>query len=98
MTSLGPFRIQSLRGIWLTLYACVQGRQARLFERERRATLLAVSPVLVPGTWIADRRADGSALEIRTPQAPGDNGVRPVLSCSMISVQGRAARRCSVSR
>jgi len=56
-------------GIWPALVAYVEGRSARLFERERRQTHQAVPSVLLPGTHVFDRRADGSILEITIPPA-----------------------------
>jgi len=53
--------------MWQAIYAFVHGRQAKAFERERRATLLAVPQALAPGTRIVDRRADGSVLLIEIP-------------------------------
>ena len=58
--------------IWQAVRVYIHGRQARLFERERRATLLAVPQALLPGTRIIDRRADGSELVIDIP--PGLQG------------------------
>jgi hypothetical protein len=57
----------SLGSIWQAVRAYIQGRQARLFERERRVTLLSVPQALPPGTRIVDRRADGSVLVIDVP-------------------------------
>ena len=54
-------------GMWEAIQALVHGRQAKEFERERRATLLAVPSALTPGTRIVDRRADGSILIIEVP-------------------------------
>lgn len=54
-------------GIWQAVRAYIQGRQARLFERERRATLLTVPQSLPPGTRVVDRRGDGSVLVIDVP-------------------------------
>ncbi|WP_367325964.1 hypothetical protein [Streptomyces sp. HUAS ZL42] len=51
-------------GMWQTLRARIDGCNAVAFERERRATLLTVVPVLPTGTRIHDRRVDGSILEI----------------------------------
>jgi hypothetical protein len=45
--------------------AYVEGRNAIGFERERRATLLAVPP----GSEFHERRADGSVLCLRVPPA-----------------------------
>jgi hypothetical protein len=62
--------IQSrLCGLWRAVLAFVEGRNAVTFERERRITLLAVSPALPPGTEIYDSRADGSVLRVRVPSA-----------------------------
>lgn len=58
---------RSPASIWRAVRAYIQGRQARLFERERRATLLTVPQALPPGTRIVDRRADGSVLVIDVP-------------------------------
>jgi len=57
----------SLGSIWQAVRAYIQGRQARLFERERQVTLLTVPQALPPGTRIVDRRADGSVLVIDVP-------------------------------
>ncbi len=57
----------SLGGMWQAVRAYVQGRQARLFERERRATLQIIPQTLLPGIRIYDRRADGSVLEVHIP-------------------------------
>jgi hypothetical protein len=54
--------------VWQAVRAYIQGRQARLFERERRVTLVTVPQALPPGTRIVDRRADGSVLVIDVPQ------------------------------
>jgi hypothetical protein len=54
-------------GMWQAVQVFVQGRQAKAFERERRATLLAVPQTLTPGMRIIDRRADGSVLIIEIP-------------------------------
>ncbi|SNT58414.1 hypothetical protein SAMN05216252_14910 [Actinacidiphila glaucinigra] len=54
-------------GMWQTLRARIDGRNAVAFERERRATLLTVPAALPTGTRIHDRRADGSVLDIAVP-------------------------------
>ncbi len=54
-------------GMWKTIGSWVEGRQARLFERERRATLQTVPAAVPQGAWIVDRRADGSSLELLIP-------------------------------
>ncbi|WP_405763821.1 hypothetical protein OG539_43605 [Actinacidiphila glaucinigra] len=54
-------------GMWQTLRARIDGRNAVAFERERRATLLAVPAALPTGTCIHDRRSDGSILDISVP-------------------------------
>ena len=65
-----------LNGLWRLLGGWVQGRQARLFERERRTTLQGVPPTLCAGSIIYDRRADGSVLLIAIP--PGAPAVEVV--------------------
>jgi hypothetical protein len=55
--------------MWQAVRTCIQGRQARLFEQERRTTLLTVPQALAAGTRIVDRRADGSVLVIEVPLA-----------------------------
>ncbi|MFD5271516.1 hypothetical protein [Streptomyces sp. NPDC058335] len=57
-------------GMWQTLRARIDGRNAVAFERERRATLLTVVPALATGTHIHDRRIDGSILDITVSAAP----------------------------
>jgi hypothetical protein len=52
-------------GIWGAVQAYIERQAARVFERERRATLLTVPQTLPPGTLLYDRRADGSVLELR---------------------------------
>jgi hypothetical protein len=54
-------------GMWQTVRSWVEGRQARLFERERRTTLQTVPATVPQGVWIVDRRADGSSLELLIP-------------------------------
>ena len=54
-------------GMWHAMCKWIEGRQARLFERERRATLELIPGALPPGTTITDRRADGSVLDVRIP-------------------------------
>lgn len=54
-------------GMWQTVRSWVEGRQARLFERERRTTLQTVPAAVPQGAWIVDRRADGSSLELLIP-------------------------------
>jgi len=60
---------RAIRGAWPAALAFIEGRSARLFERERRQTYQAVPRALLPGTYVYDRRADGSILEIRIPPA-----------------------------
>lgn len=57
-------------GMCQVMRGWVEGRQARLFERERRATLRTVPQTVPLGTTIIDRRADGSILEVRVPALP----------------------------
>jgi hypothetical protein len=59
-----------LCGLWRAVLTYLEGRSAVIFERERRTTLLAVSPMLSPGTEIYDSRADGSVLSVRVAVAP----------------------------
>jgi hypothetical protein len=54
-------------GMWQVVRSWVEGRQARLFERERRTTLQTVPTAVPQGAWIIDQRADGSSLELRIP-------------------------------
>jgi hypothetical protein len=60
---------RAVGGAWSAALACIEGRSDRLFERERRQTYQAVPRALLPGTYVYDRRADGSILEIRIPPA-----------------------------
>jgi hypothetical protein len=79
-----------LNGLWRLLSGWVEGRQMRLFERERRTTLVCVPPTLAVGTMIYDRRADGSVLLIAIPagSSPDRDGGRRV------SQDTAAAERC----
>lgn len=56
-------------GAWATVRSYIEGRSARLFERERRETYQKVPHVLPTGTRIYDKRADGSILEVSVPPA-----------------------------
>ncbi len=58
---------RAVGGAWFAALAWIEGRSARLFEQERRQTYQAVPHALLPGTYVYDRRADGSILEIRIP-------------------------------
>ena len=54
-------------GAWAAVNTYIEGRSARLFERERRETYKTVPHLFPPGTRIYDRRADGSVLEVSIP-------------------------------
>jgi hypothetical protein len=54
-------------GLWGVIHTCIEGKAARVFERERRTTLHSVAKSLQSGTELYDRRADGSVLYIRIP-------------------------------
>ena len=58
-------------GLWGVIHTCIEGKAARVFERERRTTLHRVAAHLQPGTELYDRRADGSVLYIRISPSTG---------------------------
>ena len=81
-------------GVWQAVRTFIDGRNAVAFERERRTTLLTVPPRQKAGTFIYDKRPDGSVLSIQIPAnqvvvyaaAPP-----PFSSTAGISDQGSAA-------
>lgn len=82
-------------GMWRAIRAFIEGRNAVAFERERRATLLLVPPMQQAGTYIYDRRPDGSVLSIQIPAGQVVVYAAPVQADSSTSVisgsQGGAA-------
>jgi hypothetical protein len=85
-------------GIWLALLSYVEGRSARLFERERRQTYQAVPHVLLPGTHVFDRRADGSILEITIPPAAQTGATIEAGNSAPPEVQASSAGEIPVRR
>jgi hypothetical protein len=76
----------------------VEGRSARLFERERRQTYQAVPHVLLPGTHVFDRRADGSILEITIPPAAQTGATIEAGNSAPPEVQASSAGEIPVRR
>ncbi|MFB7168099.1 MULTISPECIES: hypothetical protein [Streptomyces] len=54
-------------GMWHTIRSWIDGKNAAVFERERRTTLLTAPLAIEQGGRIYDQRADGSVLEITVP-------------------------------